>query len=127
MSKGYSDIVALLDYFDKKNSGNSIDVAKLLKTLKKETKTTTPPKIDIYAILNEKRQEAQAIETLLNDIVKIKKEEKKDEPKKGFMKDWTVGQKFCFFALAGPPAGVAYIFGLLLVAKGLAAVVGVHT
>lgn len=56
-------------------------------------------------------------------------EKKKNAPKKeeGFMKDWSVAKRTAFFALAGPPLGLAYIFTLLMVVRSLSAfVVGMH-
>lgn len=48
-------------------------------------------------------------------------EKKKDKPKEtGFMKDWSLAKRTAFFALAGPPLGIGYIFGLVILVRGLA-------
>lgn len=54
-------------------------------------------------------------------------EKKKDKPKEtGFMKDWSIAKRTTFFALAGPPLGISYIFTLVIMTRQLAQFIGVH-
>jgi len=58
----------------------------------------------------------------------LKTQEKEDKKKDhSLFKDWTVGQKTAFFTILGPPMGIAYIFCIVLLVRGLATfVVGGH-
>lgn len=54
------------------------------------------------------------------DQEKLNKKEEKKEPK------FTVMQKTMFFALAGPPLGILYMFSILALARSLGSAAGVH-
>lgn len=73
--------------------------------------------------------EMKAYKKIKKQIAKEKEEEKKNSPKKeeGFMKGWSVAKRTAFFALAGPPLGIGYVFGLIIIVRQLATfIVGVH-
>ncbi len=58
-----------------------------------------------------------------------KEEEEKNKAKKGPEGWWarkSVAERTCIIAIFGPPAGIAYVFGLLQIAKLLAISAGVH-
>ena len=69
MSKSYGDIVALLDWAMKQKA-NSVPVPK--------TKKEKP--VDVFQLLQQKRQEAQLLENFIKDMEKINKKEDKVKP-----------------------------------------------
>jgi len=54
-----------------------------------------------------------------------KKNKKEDPPKKGWLDKMSVAEKTIFFAVFGPPLGVGYVFGLLILCRALAEMAGV--
>ena len=69
----YGDIVALLEYMDKKKPQKG-----LFKKPKKE------PEVDLLTLLEKKKREAQVIETFIEEQAKLRKKEEKKEEKKGW-------------------------------------------
>lgn len=59
-------------------------------------------------------------------FLKKEEEEAKKEDPKGWWAKKTIGERTCIIAILGPPAGIAYVFGLLQLAKLLAASAGIH-
>lgn len=70
--------------------------------------------------------EVKAYKKLKKLLKEEEEEKKKNSPKKPegkFLKDWSVGEKFAFFAIAGPPLGISYVFGLIIAVRMLASFV----
>jgi hypothetical protein len=104
MSK-YSEMMALLEFASKKGE------PKLVKQKKDFT----------FKDFLKFQKEMEEFEKYKKDQEKLnKKEDKKPEPK------FTLMQKTAFFALAGPPLGVLYVFGLLGLARSISMAAGVH-
>src|SRR5882724_8694352 len=53
------------------------------------------------------------------------KKNKKDDPKTWWARK-SIAERTCIIAIFGPPLGIAYVFGLLQIAKLMAASVGIH-
>lgn len=71
----YGDIVALLDWAMKQKEVRT-------ETRSRRTKKEDKP-VDVFALLQQKRQEAQMLEAFIKDMEKVnKKEDKKDDKKK---------------------------------------------
>jgi hypothetical protein len=54
------------------------------------------------------------------------KKNKKEDPVKHWFHKMTIAEKTMFFAIFGPPLGVGYVFGLLILCRGLASVAGIR-
>lgn len=53
------------------------------------------------------------------------KKNKKEDPK-GWWAKKSIAERTCIIAILGPPAGIVYVFSLLMITKMLAMVVGVR-
>ena len=103
MSK-YSEMMALLEFASKKGE------PKLIKHKKSFS----------FKDYLKFQQEMELYEKHKKDYEKL--HEKKEEKKPKF----TIVQKTVFFALAGPPMGILYLFGILAIARSLGSAAGVH-
>lgn len=111
MSKsGYSDILAVLEYVDRKKKPHRFR--------RKE------PEINIFNLLQAKKQEAKLLEEWLKEQEKINKKEGNDNSWLGKM---TIVQRTVFFFLIGPPLGLGYMVLMLQMFKTAAIAVGVRT
>lgn len=72
--------------------------------------------------------EVKAYKKIKKMLKKEEEEKKKTAPKKdGLFPNWSIAKKTCFFAILGPPLGIGYIFGLVILTRGLATfIVGFH-
>lgn len=73
--------------------------------------------------------EVKAYKKIKKMLAKEEEEKKKNKPKEeGFMKNWSIAKRTAFFALAGPPLGIGYIFGLVILTRQLAIFIsaGIH-
>lgn len=108
MSK-YSEMLAIMEFA--KNAGKD-------KEPKRWRKKKEPDFINQLVEYQEKVEK-------FNKWLKTQDKEKKT-PTSPFT-DWSVAQKTAFFTILGPPMGIAYIFCIVLLVRGLATfVVGSH-
>ncbi len=59
-------------------------------------------------------------------LKKEEEEKSKGKTPSGWWAKKSVAERTCIIAIFGPPAGIAYVFGMLQLAKLLAISVGVH-
>jgi hypothetical protein len=80
---------------------------------------------DPFKSLLEYQETAEKFHKWLKDQEKLNKKEEQKEHK-GMFGHMSMMQRTMFFALAGPPIGVLYVFGILALARAMAAAAGVH-
>ena len=73
--------------------------------------------------------EVKAYKKIKKMLKKEEEEAKKNKPPPngGLFPGWSVAKKTAFFTIFGPPLGISYVFGLVLLVRGLATfIVGGH-
>ena len=74
--------------------------------------------------------EVRAYKKIKKMLKKEEEEKKKTAPPKGggLFPNWSVAQKTAFFTIFGPPLGIAYVFSLVILVRGLSSFIvgGIH-
>ncbi len=106
-------MLALLEYVDRKKE------KPIGRYFRKEKKSK-----DIVKQLNEYIEGKEKFEKIIKSFEK--KEEKKEH--KGILPhEWSLAKRTAFFCILGPPLGIGYVFGLVILVRGMSAfILGVH-
>ena len=111
--------------------GDMMTIAKMLNDSKSEKPSKPWKKAskekDPIAILIEFQEKMDRYNKWQKDQEKINKKEDKKEHKGLLPADWSVAKQTAFFALAGPPIAIGYLFGIIILVRMLSVfIVGSH-
>jgi hypothetical protein len=112
--------------------GDMMTIAKMLNDSKSEKPSKPWKKAaeekDPIAVLIEFQERMDRYNKWQKDQEKLNKKEEKKETAKGLLPaDWSVAKQTAFFALAGPPLAIGYLFGIIILVRQLSQfIVRVH-
>ena len=113
------DMIAVLEYVKAFNKPEKENTTRRFRKSNKDLDD-----IDIYAMIQKKRQEAKMLEEWIKDMEKIHKKEEKKEESKGVFGKMTVLQRTVWLTVLGPPLGLLYMTTMLMLFKEAAKSVG---